>query len=131
MIYPLAYSILSLIKIGILNWKTVNPCLLCFILIAPPRFFVILWLQFSPIPILSFSGFFNNPCKLFNSKNGTNNNFYLSLVIPMPVSIICVSSTINFWSLVFYISILAWFLTGLQLTTTKISPLKVLYLTAF
>ena len=30
---------------------------------------------------------------IFNSRNGTNNIFYLSLLIPIPVSIISVSKT--------------------------------------
>jgi len=80
-----------LISTGTLNEKTVNPLLLYLILESPPIAFAIALLQERLIPMLPvciLSKFY----RFFNSRNGTNSRFYLYLDIPMPESIISVSS---------------------------------------
>ena len=83
-------------------------------------------LEANPKPILSFYGFFIKPCMHFSSKNGINRYSYLSSLIPIPESIISVSSIYSYLQ-VFLFKILKLFVfsyfKGLHFTTIIMSPL--------
>ena len=75
---------------GTLNANWVNPGSLDMIVRSPPRELLISLLHASPIPMVwSFTFFIFY--FILSSKNGTNNIFYLSGIIPIPVSITVVS----------------------------------------
>jgi len=77
---------------GSLNPNIVKPLLLSLMVKSPPSSQQIEWLQARPIPIelsLTYLRF----CFIFSSKKGVKSIFYLSSLIPIPVSIISTSRT--------------------------------------